>query len=503
MEEVEIKLLADNKEIGKIIKLSTDNNWKDEFSNLPKYSDEGSEIKYTVIENQIDGYETEITGNMNRGYTVINTIKETEKINLNIEKIWEGPKLESIEVYLLNGDEIVDTIELSEGNDWKYAFEYLEKYDENGNEINYSVDEKSIEGYAKEIKRNGNNFTIVNTKEIPSTSFSVVKEWQDFSGRENNKMDGIRPVEIQLIRGTKTEDGRNDDPEEFELEKFELNKRNNWRYDFENLPLEDEDGNEYYYYIHEIGLPGFISTVHGEIGVDEEITVVNKLNEVEKVNIPVNKIWKNQYEIIEKEAPDITVTIILKDDKSEEIERLELNNSNKWDGVFEDIPKYRIKDNGRLELIKYHIEEIAVDDYKTEIQGNSEYGYTVINTSTKPVEPVNPDKPTEPEEPENPDKPTEPTKPVEPINPEDPVEQKEEDGSSNTKGKKEKDEKENDDSSKTLGKKEKDNSKTYGTNNRLKYKRLPKTGVSDVLNVSIIGVLLSTLGTFLFRRKKK
>ena len=93
----------------------------------------------------------------------------------------------------------------------------------------------------------------------------------------------------------------------------------------------------------------------------------------------------------------------------------------------------------------------------------------------------------------NPDKPTEPTKPVEP----------EEDGSSNTKGQKEKDEKENDDSSKTFGKKENDNNKTYGTNNRLKFKRLPKTGVSNVLDVSIIGVLISTLGAFLFRRKKK
>src|SRR5699024_4288103 len=212
------------------------------------------------------------------------------------------------------------------------------------------------------------------------------------------------------------------DVEEEVIEEFTLSAQNNWTYTFEDLDEYDENGNEYYYYIHEIEIPGFTSTVHGEIGIDKEIVLVNKKIDIEKINIPVNKIWKNNLDIIETEAPSMTITLILKDDMSNEVSRLRLNSNNNWSGVFEDIPKYRLKDDNTLENIKYEIVEVTVDGYETEIVGSDELGYTVINKSIKPIEPTNPEKPTDPNpvDPTNPEETTDP-KPVDPTDPEKPT----------------------------------------------------------------------------------
>lgn len=81
-EEVIIKLLVNNLESDKSVKLSNDNNWKDEFSNLPKYDEIGKEIQYNVKEENIDGYTSVYTGDKDRGFTVTNTISEKQVLEL-------------------------------------------------------------------------------------------------------------------------------------------------------------------------------------------------------------------------------------------------------------------------------------------------------------------------------------------------------------------------------------------------------------------------------------
>ncbi len=59
-----------------------------------------------------------------------------------------------------NGDEVVAEETVNEEDGWKYTFEDLPKYDENGDEIEYTADEKEIlEEYNKEIE----GLTVTNT----------------------------------------------------------------------------------------------------------------------------------------------------------------------------------------------------------------------------------------------------------------------------------------------------------------------------------------------------
>lgn len=53
--------------------LSAENNWSSSFDDLPKCDLDGSEIAYTVEEEPIDGFQSEVTGSIASGFTVTNT----------------------------------------------------------------------------------------------------------------------------------------------------------------------------------------------------------------------------------------------------------------------------------------------------------------------------------------------------------------------------------------------------------------------------------------------
>lgn len=53
--------------------LSAENNWSSSFYDLPKCDLDGSEIAYTVEEEPVDGFQSEVTGSIAGGFTVTNT----------------------------------------------------------------------------------------------------------------------------------------------------------------------------------------------------------------------------------------------------------------------------------------------------------------------------------------------------------------------------------------------------------------------------------------------
>jgi len=70
-----VRLLADGEDAGQSIELNESNGWKGSFKGLPKYSESGSEVRYTVAEVPVEGYSSKVTGDAERGFTVTNTVK--------------------------------------------------------------------------------------------------------------------------------------------------------------------------------------------------------------------------------------------------------------------------------------------------------------------------------------------------------------------------------------------------------------------------------------------
>ena len=152
------------------------NVWEYTFEDLPKYTSSGSEITYTLSE-QENGEENNkfYQSSINQeDKTVTNTFEvPDERVDVTVTKIWDHTnnvyeKPTTIKVQVKgNGNvyeqQITDAQEIAD-NTWEYTFERLPKYDARGDVINYTVDEEEVTAgdldyYQKDISGN----TITNT----------------------------------------------------------------------------------------------------------------------------------------------------------------------------------------------------------------------------------------------------------------------------------------------------------------------------------------------------
>ena len=136
---------------GQSVILSEENGWTATIENLPVYAN-GEKIVYTWAEESTSGYE--LTDSQVDGYvTTLTNTHTPETINITVTKVWadddneSGKRPENIKIALLaNGTEI-ETVELTEVNEWKHTFNELPLY-ESGSKITYTVLEKEVpEGY--------------------------------------------------------------------------------------------------------------------------------------------------------------------------------------------------------------------------------------------------------------------------------------------------------------------------------------------------------------------
>ena len=72
-DSVTVHLLADGVDTGQTVVLSEANNWTSSFNGVNLYAADGHAIAYTVSEDAIEGYTSEITGDMVNGFTITNT----------------------------------------------------------------------------------------------------------------------------------------------------------------------------------------------------------------------------------------------------------------------------------------------------------------------------------------------------------------------------------------------------------------------------------------------
>ena len=166
LEELKITLLRNGAEY-KTATLTNDN-LSYEWTDLPRADENAEPYEYSVVEEGVDGYESDGGEMVNGVFTFTNTHKP-ELINeedddpdndgkLTVQKIWDGednelvrPNTVTIELHaetVSKDGEVKSWIEgqpvtISAANEWSYTFEGLYRYD-NGLEITYSVQESKI-----------------------------------------------------------------------------------------------------------------------------------------------------------------------------------------------------------------------------------------------------------------------------------------------------------------------------------------------------------------------
>ena len=160
---IEVILLADGVPVDAqpVWVSQSGDNWSFRFENLPQYDEDDDLISYTVQERPVQYYTTAISGTV-----ITNTLEERPPeryIDLAGQKTWmdndnaEGKRPASITVHLLRDGEIVSSLNVTAGTDWKYEFKNLPADDGYGHVYTYTIDEETVPGYYKRV--NGLNLT--------------------------------------------------------------------------------------------------------------------------------------------------------------------------------------------------------------------------------------------------------------------------------------------------------------------------------------------------------
>src|SRR5690625_3033547 len=336
-----------------------------------------------------------------------------ELVQIPVEKIWDDndnrhdKRPDSITFILKANDDVKEEKEVTDNEGWKHVFKGLDKYDENGKEITYTVEEVAVDHYTTTFEETEDGFVFTN-KLITYAIGDYV--WVD------RKKDGIQDDNEEPLEGVKVElydkDGNKIDETETDA---------NGRYIFDELPageyqvkftLTEEQAKKYRFTKEQAGDDTTVdSDADEETGWTRTI-VLNENNEylthnydhqeflatqgidptwdagvIELVHVAGEKTWVGDDEQSRPES--ITVKLY---ENGSEIAEMPVNGP-EWTYIFAKLDKY--DENG--EEIVYTIDEVPVDGYETEIDG-----YNITNTFI-PI-PDDPEKPGEDSEKDKEDK---------------------------------------------------------------------------------------------------
>lgn len=274
--------------------------------------------------------EPSILANLPEGATAINLTEtgdvvtvdnQKEQVTIPVMKIWQGnqwPENAEVEVGLyqsvegsgvvepvLNDDDTPKTVTLNKGMPYNNdAFKNLPSRTEDNKNIKYSIKEESINGqnpleagYNQEYGISSAGVYIVRNK--PATTLRVDKKWSDGDGNEASG-DGQSPVTFDVYRTT-VPFNRDIDPEnmtnsemtgfvsnlEKVRDKVKFGENGVWTKTINDLDLQDDLGNHYYYYVLEY-IPSFGNETY-DVNKAKGTVTINNIIAPDRVNLTVTK----------------------------------------------------------------------------------------------------------------------------------------------------------------------------------------------------------------------
>ncbi|WP_144501352.1 Cna B-type domain-containing protein, partial [Bacillus nitratireducens] len=294
---------------------------------LAAYDVEGKAYKYEVKEQPVDGYKSEVKGNDITNTKVGQTKVEGTK-TWKDDNATDRPK--TIKVDLLQNGQVIATQEVSEANNWKYAFKDLAAYDAEGKAYKYEVKEQPVDGYKSEVK--GNDIT--NTK-VGETKVEGTKTWKD-----NNATDRPKTIKVDLLQNGQV------------IATQEVSEATGWKYTFKDLAAYDVEGKAYKYEVKEQPVDGYKSEVKG-------YDITN--TKVGETKVEGTKTWKDDNAT--NRPKTIKVDLL---QNGQVIATQEVSEASDWKYAFKDLAAYDVEGKA----YKYEVKEQPVDGYKSEVKGN-------------------------------------------------------------------------------------------------------------------------------------
>ena len=273
-----------------------------------------------------------------------------------VAKEWVGPVGGPVTVRLLADGQLTDhTLTLDEGNGWADSFEGLPKYDADGHEIAYTIEELEIDDYSSEITGDAaTGFTITNAN-TETVDVSGTKTWDDAGDQ-----DGARPgsITVNLLRDGSPVDSTT----------VEADADGSWAFSFPGLPKYDESGHEYVYAVTEDAVEGYATSIDGY--------AITNTHTPSRTSVTVTKAWDDANDQ-DGRRPD-SVMVQLYADGEPSGDAVELSDGNRWAHTWTELDQ---RADGQD--VAYTVGEVEVPEgYSSDITGDATAGFTVTNAHT-------------------------------------------------------------------------------------------------------------------------
>lgn len=343
---------------ARFVQLFEGQNWATNLNNLPKYKN-GTEIQYTVKENAIPGYETEIkqTGD---SYAITNS-HTPAVVTVSAVKVWDdannqdGIRPSLIQVTLTGSDGSVRNAAITKNDGWTYQFKNLPKYN-NGTKIDYTLQEANSNPYTYEIVKGSDeySFTITNNYVPAVVNVPITTVWDDDDNR-----DGIRAKETAI-----TLHGSNG-----KVYQRIVTGKDDFATVFEDVPKFFDEGREVVYTVTQNEMNGYTANI---ANTDKYTFQITNTHEPERLAKTVTKVWDDNNN--QDGLRPNTLRIALTGTDGTYIEK-SLSTANNWTEAFDGLYKY-FKEGTP---IQYTIDEEMVGGYE---KGISEKDNLITITNT-------------------------------------------------------------------------------------------------------------------------
>src|SRR5699024_8991589 len=232
---------------------------------------------------------------------------------------------------LTNGESEDRTQEISKETDWKYNFTDLAKYDKQGEEIEYTIQEIEIPaGYEAVV----DGYNITNTQK--STEVSGKKTWKD-----DNNPDRPKEITVQLLA--------NNSPIDSKI----VTDESDWQYTFTKLPKYDKKGKEITYTVDEKHVAGYSKAIDGN-------DLINTRTGTTEVT--VDKTWIDENKT---DRPESITVNLLKNGTVFKTEEIKADEDGNWSHTFEKLPEF--DETGKA--YEYTVTEQDVPGYDSKVDG--------------------------------------------------------------------------------------------------------------------------------------
>ncbi len=176
---VVIELLKDGR-VYDTVTLNEKNTWRYTWEDLPKYNADGSKIDWRVTEQLPKNYTVRIARD-GAAFLVTNTYRperpDGDTVSRTLIKRWmdagyEQKRPDSVTVTLLKDGAAYEKQTITRAENWQYTWHDLPRYNPDGTEIVWALEEAPVSGYAASVQQSGDTFLLTNTldrQKLPQT----------------------------------------------------------------------------------------------------------------------------------------------------------------------------------------------------------------------------------------------------------------------------------------------------------------------------------------------